>query len=134
MANEDRIPGVEFTLDEAEAKKVGKQMKGTVHLTATINDLKMWDEIQDKLDGMKVYTVEDFQEQIISLQQQDNEALEDATKKLQEELEACQQKLEQSASFSRQREEELGKENQALRARVAQLEALERELQDLAGA
>ena len=134
MANEIRIPGVEFSLEQADVKKVNGKTVGTVVLEAHVNDLDMFDDIQDKLDGLKIYAVEDFQTQVNELLREDNEELESAIETAKRNQTQAEERLKQSESFRSKREEELQRENQALKVRVEQLEALERELQDLARA
>lgn len=132
MANDSRIPGVEFTLESAEAKKVKGKLVGTVRLTAHINNLDMFDLVSEKLDGLKVYEADDFQTQVNTLLREDLDVAEDKLEQKELSLQAAKEGAAQQASFSVQQVEELRRENLALKRRVDQLEALERELQDLA--
>lgn len=133
MANEPRIPGVEISLEDSEMKKAAGKIIAEVKLTAHITDIELWEAVEDQFDGMKLYDSKDFQSQVNDLLRQDNEDLESALEKKNLKFREVRERSDQQASFSAQEVEELRRENQTLRARVAQLEVLERELQDLAG-
>lgn len=134
MANEDRIPGVTFVCESGETKKVKGKLIAEVRLTAHINDLELFEQIEGKLDGMKVYAAEDFQTQVNGLLREDNDKLEVENERMHDLVVATSEVEKQNASFYQKRVEELQKENKALSVRVEQLEALERELQGLARA
>ena len=127
-----QVPGVTFSLEDAELRKVKGKKIAKVTLEAVIMDDDVWEAVQDKLDGMKIYSVEDFQEQIIDLMKDDNEKLDGQVGSLQERLQEAHEHMKQQASFDAQTVEELRRENEALRQRVDRLESMERELQDLA--
>lgn len=128
MENEDRIPGIVLSLHSSEVRKVGGKVLGDVSLIATVADLDLWEAIIQKLDGMKIYEAEDFHDQILSLQQEDNEALTSALDGLKAELRAFQE----DASSRSQREKELEEMNTRLGEELKRLQALEQELQELA--
>lgn len=134
MANEDRIPGVVFTLENTETKKVKGKLVAEVTLQAHINDLDLFDAISEKLDGLKIYAAEDFQMQVNDLLREDNDDLENQIKQAKRARATAEEHLSQKESFHAQQVEELQREKQTLMVRVKQLEVLERELQDLARA
>ena len=68
MEADDDVPSVLLFLKKATTKiseKTGK-LWGVVHLEAEINDEEIWKGVESQFrTGMKIYAVENFQEQII---------------------------------------------------------------------
>jgi chromosome segregation ATPase len=127
-----RIPGVEFSLESADLKKVSNKTIAEIHLEAHINDMAVFDAVQDKLDGLKIYVADDFHTQVNNLLKEENSTLEQRLQYAEEALRSLQEQYKSTVSFAQKREEELRRENESLRLRNEHLEVLERELQDLA--
>lgn len=72
----DQIPGITFHV-EASSRSGSAVFKarGRVQLTADIADIEMWEEVVRRLEGFKVYSVDDFYQQIMLALRHENERL-----------------------------------------------------------
>lgn len=81
---------------------------GEVELRAEIVDLGMWETVIDKLDGMRIYTVKNLAEQMVSVSQQ-------KAREAQKQLEMFSVEATGELEVLRQRVSFLEHENQQLR-------------------
>ena len=81
---------------------------GEVELRAEIVDLDMWEKVIDKLDGMRIYTVKNLAEQMVSVSQQ-------KAHEAQKQLEMFSTEAMGELEVLRQRVSFLEHENQQLR-------------------
>lgn len=143
MEHDERIPGVTFRLTRADKKPPIDPKKhkaiGYVELTAEINDFMVWEDVLQRLNGMRVYTVENLAEEMISVaQNRAREAerdLEVKNQALQAELEKAKQNLSFTKAELQQRLQTVmqqGKELHRLRAIEQELKELEEEAKGLA--
>lgn len=92
-------PGVTFHVEHATRT----EQVGRIELHADVTDGPLWDEVVQKLDGFRVYTVRDMQEALMDLMQREHKeekaALVSGTRSLSQENEVLRQRvsvLEQS--------------------------------------
>ena len=95
MEHDERVPGVTFRLTRGEQRppidtKLHKAV-GHVELYAEINDFGVWADVLQRLNGMRVYTVENLAEEMISVAQK---KAREAETKLQQDKEALRSELE----------------------------------------
>ena len=134
MEREERIPGVTLWLDEGTILPPGDKpteeflAHGRIVLTAAITDFAVWDDVVDKVNGMRIYAVDDFKSEMIEMLQDDvkeaDQHLEDVKRSTHEEKEVLQQALD----LERRRTHNLDLE---LRKRTAELEAANEQLAEL---
>lgn len=141
MEHDERIPGVTFRLTHGSKKppidpKLHKAV-GHVELYAEINDFNVWDEVLQRLNGMRVYTVENLAEEMINVaQKKAREAETNLSKRIQQ-LEAELEQSKQRESFAAAEIQQLhgiiieqNRELAGLRALESELKALEGELNE----
>lgn len=124
MEHDERVPGVTFRLTRGEQRppidtKLHKAV-GHVELYAEINDFNVWADVLQRLNGMRVYTVENLAEEMISVAQK---KARDAERKLQQDKEELRSELEkakQRISF--------------MEAELQRLQVMEGELKELESA
>lgn len=71
----EEIPGVVIRFRTAELRKVGGKKVVNVVLDAEVHDEEVWEAARKKLDGMKIYTVNDFQTELLHAVRKENEEL-----------------------------------------------------------
>lgn len=107
----DQIPGITFHVESSSRSNI----RGRVQLTAEIKEAEMWEEVVRRLEGFKVYSVDDFRQQLLIVLRQDNELL---TAQLASEREARREENERA--FYNQTL--MSTEHESLRARCAELQ------------
>lgn len=106
---EETLPSVILFLKKATTKLSEKTLKlwGVLHLEAEINDEAVWKGVEAHFrTGMKIYAVEDFQQQILAALREQN------------------QKLESKNQVLEAANEDLLDENQSLKAALAIMQKL----------
>lgn len=123
MDSEDfDIPGVTFyVLSSNKAGSTTHKAIGTVSLRATIDNLEIWDEVIRRLNGYRVFSVDDFNSQIAIALRSENVGLVAKLDKTERELAHQRQITEQTLSV-------LGKENHELKERAEHLRQILRTL------
>ena len=81
MQHDDKIPGVTFFVEGAHqlppADEKRHLARGQVTLGAEITDFDVWKEVLEKLNGLRIYTVQDLAEAMISISQKKHGQLRD---------------------------------------------------------
>jgi hypothetical protein len=81
------IPGVTFHVEMSGISGGTATMKnGYVRLRAEISDEQIWKDVLKRLDGYRVYAIDDFYQQLMISLRRENEALEKQLAKTKEEL------------------------------------------------
>lgn len=101
--NDENLPGVVFHKKSSEL--IGTTTKGVkrvrVVLEAEIRDEDVWKSAEDKLDGLKVYTVDDFKGEMLNALREDYAKLEEEAVSLRAERDALKDdNLRMSAGLS----------------------------------
>ena len=131
MQNENRIPGVTLWLEDGSLLPPGdKQTKefkahGRIILSATISDFGVWDDVVEKVNGMRIYSVDDFKSEMIEMLQEDKEEVDNELESVKRAAHAEKEELKQALDLERQRVHNLDLE---FRKRTAQLETANEEL------
>ena len=103
----NKVPGLTFHVEHAElSARLGK---AEVH--ADVNDPDMWEKVIEKLDGFRVYTVEDLVSSVVSVLQDENK---EAKTEHAKQVEALRQELghaKQRVSFLEQQNAEYARCN-----------------------
>lgn len=104
VEHDEELPGVTFRLTRAD---VGPPVDidrhkalAFVEMQAEINDFGIWDDVIKRLDGMRLYTVNNLAEEMISVAQERAREAEKATEKKRIEAQAEIEKLKQRLSFA----------------------------------
>jgi predicted RNase H-like nuclease (RuvC/YqgF family) len=121
------IPGITLYMKEKELTPcAGKLFKSTgfVTLRAEINDLNVWDQVTDKLDGMTVYTVNGLTEAIVQAAQRRATRAEKRAMDTMEQARRSVDDLEAAVSF-------LERDNENLKGQIAELLRERKELQEV---
>ena len=71
-AHEEAMPGVTIRFRTSELRKVGGKKVVSVTLDAEVNDEDVWEAARKRLDGMKIYTVDDFKTEILAALREEN--------------------------------------------------------------
>jgi hypothetical protein len=101
MADKVAIPGVTFWVESADYKDSATFVaKGTVHLTADIDDLEIWEEVIRRLDGFRAHAIDDFHRQMMMSLREENEQLTTDTAKVREESRVVKEQAEQATAMS----------------------------------
>ncbi len=93
----EKAPGLTFHVEHASRTDT----IGRIDLHADVTDGSLWDEVVQKLDGFRVYTVRDMQEALMDLMQKE---------------------YKEETSVLRARCTQLTQENESLKQRVSVLE------------
>jgi len=103
MADKVAIPGVTFWVNSAEYKDSATFVaKGTVHLTADIDDLEIWEEVIRRLDGFRAHAIDDFQRQMLLSLREENEQLTAESARVREETRVVKEQAAQTMAMSAQ--------------------------------
>lgn len=93
MGSKEKLPGVTFYVEESELGST----TGRVLLTADVSDPELWAAVLERLEGYRVYSIDDFQSALIQalrMENQQQRALYEAhLNSLQEELERLKQQF-----------------------------------------
>lgn len=111
------LPGLTLYIKEQELTPcAGKEFKsaGFITLRAEVNDLDVWDQILEKLEGMTVYTVNDLTGAVIQAAQRRANRAEGAAMKTMEEARQRVDEFDARNSFLENDNERLRRENAAL--------------------
>jgi len=129
MEQETRIPGVTFWLIEAtEGQSKVHKARAHVVLAADIEDFELWDDVKAKLNGLRIYTVEDFKGQMAALLRSEVSKLEEKVELTQQEKHSTEEQLRHQLDLERARAHNLEIE---IRLKQAQLNADKEELGEL---
>lgn len=74
--HEEALPGVVLRFRNAELRKVGGKKTVSVTLDAEVNDEEVWEVARKKLDGLKIYSVNDFRSELLEALRKENAELE----------------------------------------------------------
>lgn len=90
MSDEDQLPGVVFEMTQCDVlgTAVAGKKRAKVMLTAIINDDAVWEEVKKKLDGLKVYTADDFKGELLNALREEHAKIEAENKQLRSSFEA----------------------------------------------
>jgi hypothetical protein len=110
MQHDEKIPGVTFHLQKGEQLPPANDehlARGEVILGCEIHDLEVWKDVLEKINGLRIYTVSDLSEAMVSISQKKYRQLEEDFHKYKiqvntqlEELKAANSRLEfQSNAF-----------------------------------
>lgn len=95
------LPGVIIRFRSAELSKAANKKIVKVTLDAEVNDEAVWEVARQKLDGMKIYTVNDFQTGLLDAMRQENKQLEARSQELaRENLQLSEENKTMKAAFS----------------------------------
>jgi glutamyl-tRNA reductase len=123
MKHDEKIPGLTLRMVQADLKNG----HGTLHLTATVNDIPTWEEVVGRLNGMRVYTVEGLAEEMINVAQKRARQVQEESRKEVLALRLELEKLKQQVSFTKAENARLSVEADGLRVKA-------KEYDDLVGA
>ena len=95
----DNFPGVVFYMNNTQVLASSKGLERVkVVLVAEIRDAQVWKEVAPKLDGLKIYTADDFKGEMLNALREEHLKLEAEKKRLEKELAASNEKVEQMTS------------------------------------
>ena len=125
MEHDERLPGVTFRLMRGEQRPPADPTRpntsvGIVELYAEINNSSVWVDVLNRLNGMRIYTVDNLAEEMISVAQK---RAKESEKKVQQEKEVLRSELDaanQRISF--------------MEAELNRLRAVENELKEIEAA
>lgn len=135
MEHDERIPGVTFRLTRGDQKPPidPKKQKaiGVVELHAEINDFNVWTEVLERLNGMRIYTVENLAEEMVDVAQKKAREVEKEMRATTDALHAQSQQLQQRLSFVEQENIRLNATIHHQNKELERLRKIEQELLDL---
>ena len=135
MEHDERIPGVTFRLTRGDQKPPIDPSKqkaiGVVELHAEINDFNVWAEVLDKLNGMRIYTVENLAEEMVDVAQKKAREATQEMKAKTDALHAQSQHVQQQLSFVEQENIRLNATIQRQEQELVRLRQLEHEFNQL---
>lgn len=138
MEHDERIPGVTFRLTRGDQKPPidPKKQKaiGVVELHAEINDFNVWAAVLDRLNGMRIYTVENLAEEMVDVAQKKAREVEQQMQAKTDELHTESQQALQSLSFAKQENVRLQAVLHSQEQELQRLRQVEAELRELEGA
>lgn len=111
----DRLPGVTFSVVESNYHGAAAGIVGNVRMTAKIDDVDLWKEVVRKLNGYRIYTVNDLSATMIEVTQK-------KLAKAEEELEGQRRRFHAQLENLRQKNSFLEAENQQLKDHLAALQ------------
>lgn len=80
MQHDEKIPGVTFFLTKGEQLPPVNDThiaRGEVILNCEITDLEVWTDVLEKLNGLRIYTVSDLAEAMVTISQKKHKELEE---------------------------------------------------------
>lgn len=80
MQHDEKIPGVTFFLTKGEQLPPANDShlaRGQVILDCEIHDYDVWKEVLEKINGLRIYTVSDLAEAMVSISQKKHVELQD---------------------------------------------------------
>ena len=102
MEPNEKLPGLTFHIESSSLQ----EKHGRVQLSASVNDLDLWEEVLKKLDGFRVYTVADLQTALVEILQDEQKETktvhEQEIESLRQELEHAKQRLSVLEKFERE--------------------------------
>jgi gamma-glutamylcyclotransferase (GGCT)/AIG2-like uncharacterized protein YtfP len=103
----NKLPGLTFHVETAQlTNKLGK-----AEIHADVNDVDMWEQVITKLDGLRIYTVEDLATSVMEVLQTENKEEKMAHARQTEELRQQLETLKQRNSFLEQQNAEYARVN-----------------------
>ncbi len=137
MEHDERLPGVTFRLTRGDllppADNKKQKALGAVELNAEVNDFDVWKEVLDKLNGMRIYTIENLAEEMVEVAQEKARQLENEMAKKTEELRVERAQLQQQLDFALVEIRELRTTIIQQTKELQRLRQVEGELKDIAG-
>jgi hypothetical protein len=121
------IPGVTFHVVRSEYSGAGVlndrvKLRGAVHLTAEIEDKDIWDEVIRRLDGYRVYSIDDFSQQLVLVMKDEREAAVKKLAEVQEEARVTAERAAQIIRFLTAERDSLDQQLKSAQQLLAQLE------------
>lgn len=116
MQHDEKIPGVTFFLKKGEQLPPSNDKhlaRGQVILDCEITDFEVWKEVLEKLNGLRIYTVSDLAEAMITISQKKHRELQEEFHKYKVSLNSQLQQLRQKLSMVEAENEEFRKANVA---------------------
>jgi len=121
MADEKQIAGVTFYVENSSCVAgVGGNYVGQVLLSASVNDIDLWQKLLEQLRGMVLYKGSDMKTQIIGTLQSRNSQLEQTIEQTQAQLNEKIQRAEQRASIAEADNEKLEEQVRALNEELSE--------------
>jgi len=135
MEHDERIPGVTFRLTRGDKlppidPKKQKAM-GEVALTAEINDFGVWEEVLERLNGMRIYTTDNLAEEMVNVAQEKTVKLRTAFEVEINLLKASLERRTQQLSFAEAERNEAQQTIIVQNQELERLRKIEKELQGL---
>lgn len=98
--SDDDLPGVVFHKKSSEV--MGTNYKGfkrvKVVLEAEVRDDAVWRDVEEKLNGLKIYTADDFKGEMLNALREDYEKLEVEKRRLEIELKGVREEKDRMAA------------------------------------
>lgn len=99
--NDSDLPGVTFwVVGSGESGSINHKFKGHVELTADIDDEDVWREVLERLNGYRVYSIDDFNTQMMKLLREENEELVRRNQQLEEKIRVTEEQAKGSTLFA----------------------------------
>jgi glutamyl-tRNA reductase len=102
MQHDEKIPGVTFFLTKGEQLPPVNDKhlaRGQVILDCEITDFEVWKEVLEKLNGLRIYTVSDLAEAMVTISQKKHKELQEEFHKYKVALNTQLQQLRQKVSM-----------------------------------
>lgn len=109
------IPGVTFWVESSEQSgSVTHVAKARVTLTADIDNIEIWEEVKRRLNGFRVFSIDDFNQQMMAVLRRENQDLKERVSLAETTARNSKIEADQATELIGQRYEEMSQQNAQL--------------------